>query len=669
MTHRDRPGTSSPELPVDTDTPKAMPNVTLRTYAMAAAAMSIAGRREPVPESPEARFLLAQLAMVAQNGDTWTATLPSYLRKPARQDRLLLRLAEDLHLTTLEILAVTLAAAVEEDLMVGRVLAYLQAPVGGSRPTLGFLTSVFANASEGDARALEILVTGTAMRSGLMGFTDERPPLPERSISIPVPICMALSGYTSGWPGATMGIDTIPEVSLPPSIMRAAEKHAGALATSAQRTLVIRSPSLAEGRWVAATVTSALGRRPLFIEQEQLTGIGPFLKLQGLLPVFCCNLAPGERKTLPAIPYYQGPVLALCGPDGSIEASGGAALSWTLAVPPPEERRQLWQTALHNDALAADLAHNHRHGAGRIAHLGRLAQHQSALRGGEGTTREDVIAASWSSEGSDLDALAEPLTQPIPDEALVLSPTVKAELDLLLMRCHVRDGLAEGLGASVTARYRTGVRALLVGPSGTGKTLAAGWLATKLGIPLYRVDLSAVMSKYIGETEKNLAQLLSRAEQAEIMLLFDEADSFFGKRTDVKEANDRFANAQTNYLLQRIETFDGITLLTSNSRSRFDAAFTRRLDAIIEFSLPGPEERRALWLSHLGETHTLTQKEMNQIAATADVGGGHIRNAVLTAAVLAHHHGRPIQYGDLIEGLAVEYRKLGRLLPTDLGHR
>jgi SpoVK/Ycf46/Vps4 family AAA+-type ATPase len=239
-------------------------------------------------------------------------------------------------------------------------------------------------------------------------------------------------------------------------------------------------------------------------------------------------------------------------------------------------------------------------------------------------------------------------------------------LEILLLRCRARDRLVRGLGVSTTARYHPGVRVLFVGPSGTGKTLAAGWLATRLGLPLYRVDLASVTSKYIGETEKNLAQLLARAEQAEVILLFDEADSLFGKRTDVKEANDRFANAQTNYLLQRIESFDGITLLTSNSRMRFDAAFTRRLDLIIEFSLPGPEERRALWMSHLGTAHQLSPKELNQLAAVADVGGGHIRNAVLTAAVLAQEAGRPIAFIEVIQGLMGEYRKLGRQLPVEL---
>jgi SpoVK/Ycf46/Vps4 family AAA+-type ATPase len=210
------------------------------------------------------------------------------------------------------------------------------------------------------------------------------------------------------------------------------------------------------------------------------------------------------------------------------------------------------------------------------------------------------------------------------------------------------------------------VRCLLVGPSGTGKTLAAGWLATRLGLPLYRVDLAAVMSKYIGETEKNLSALLARAEHSEIVLLFDEADSLFGKRTDIKDSNDRFANSQTNYLLQRIEFYRGIVLLTSNSRERFDSAFTRRLDKIIEFALPSPPERRALWLSHLGANQQLSVRQINQLAAGCDLAGGHIRNAVLAAAVEAEGRQQPIAYEDILIGLDGEYRKLGRQFPAEL---
>ena len=213
------------------------------------------------------------------------------------------------------------------------------------------------------------------------------------------------------------------------------------------------------------------------------------------------------------------------------------------------------------------------------------------------------------------------------------------------------------------------MRALFVGPSGTGKTLAAGWLATRLGLPLYRVDLASVTSKYIGETEKNLAQLLARAEQAEVVLLFDEADSLFGKRTDVKDANDRFANAQTNYLLQRIESFDGIAMLTSNSRARFDSAFTRRLDVIIEFPRPARRSAARSGSAHLGQGHDLNQTALNQLAATVDLSGGHVRNAVFAAAASARAAKRTLTYKDLVRGIAGEYRKLGRQVPAGLSAR
>jgi len=141
----------------------------------------------------------------------------------------------------------------------------------------------------------------------------------------------------------------------------------------------------------------------------------------------------------------------------------------------------------------------------------------------------------------------------------------------------------------------------------------------------------------------------------------------FGKRTDVKESNDRFANAQTNYLLQRIESFEGIAILTSNSRSRFDSAFTRRLDVILDFPQPTPEERRALWVAHLGDTHALSGGELNRVASECDLAGGHIRNVVLAAAARARHQQRAIAYADVLIGVAAECRKLGRQVPAGLG--
>jgi len=598
----------------------------------------------------------------ASRAEAVNACLPD----AAPEDAALLALGSALDLSLLELISVALAVAVEEIAEVGRAMAHLQAPFGGSRPTLGLLVAAFGDLAPQGRGPVELLSAGVAAQSGLLVPVGEQLPLPERSISVPLPLCLALRGQACTFPGVSVDVDAAARVPLPPSILRVAHRHADALASSSQRALVLRTGSPAEGRAVAAAIARAQGRTAAFIETDRIAGLTPWLLLRNLLPVFTFDLGPGERRTLPMLAFYPGPALAVTGPDGAIATASGTAMSWSLPVPSADERRTLWELALGDADLADRLARDHRHGSGRIAHLGRLAHHRCAVEGRDRPSGDDVTAASWMGEGAGLDGLAHPLQATIPDEALVVTTSLRADLELLLERCRARDRLAEGLGPSSTARYTPGVRALFVGPSGTGKTLAAGWLATRLGLPLFRVDLASVTSKYIGETEKNLAQLLARAEHAEVVLLFDEADSIFGKRTDVKEANDRFANSQTNYLLQRIETFEGITLLTSNSQGRFDSAFTRRLDVVLDFPSPGPEERRALWQSHLGTGHSVSARQLDQLAALADVEGGQIRNAVLAAAVFAQSARRPIEQLDVLRGLASEYKKLGRQPPHQL---
>ena len=651
------------------------PRVAHGLYSCALAAL--AALLPEASSTPEAAFLRANSAPGAKS---LRESVDRILAAPDSRDSALLKLAEQLQLHPVELLAVTLAAAVESDLMCGRAIAHLQAPVGGSRPMLGLLAAAFAELAS-EREVVECLLTGRAAEAGLLHLLNENAPAAERSAAVPAPLCLALEGRDAAWPGASLGLDGIPETPLPPSVVAESKRQARALNAGSQNVLVLRGGSMAESRAVAQEVASAAGGRALFIEMDRgggsakqagnvsgpnLNGLGPMLLLRQLVPIFCFEPGPGERRTVPALPGYQGPALALCGHDGSIEAKGESPPSWKIGVPSRQERRQLWNTAIGKGELAARLASDYRHGSGRIAQLGRLVRQRCVLEGRTRPVFGDVVAASWAGEGSGLESLAQPLPDLIPDEALVAGTLLREELSRLLLRCRSRESLIEGLGASAVARYRPGVRALFTGPSGTGKTLAASWLATQLGLPLYRADLASVTSKYIGETEKNLAHLLARAEESGVLLLFDEADSLFGKRTEVKESNDRFANAQTNYLLQRIETFDGITLLTSNSRARFDPAFCRRLDMILEFPLPGPEERRRLWLSHLGSHHSLAPRELNQIAAAADLAGGHIRNAVLTASVLAGAKHRPIQFEDVLVGLTDEYRKLGRQVPSDL---
>ncbi len=613
--------------------------------------------------APDADALAPLREDGAAAGEDWPAAAEAARRSPAIEDVGLASLARALDLSALELLTVALAAAVEEDPLVGRAVAFLQEPLECSRPTLGLVARAFAEVAP-DADPLRALVGGAALASGLLARSREDAPLTEQPVALPVPLYLALHGQDAPWPGATIGLGAAPAIPLPASVLEDARRYARDLATSSG-AVVIRAGAPAEGHAVAAALCRELGRRPLFLEGDKVAGLAPLLLLRGLVPVHVQELSPGERRILPRIPFHHGPVLALAGRDGTVDVDGPPALRWSVSVPGRDERRVLWEAALEDGVLAEELARHHRQGAGRIAQLAALARRTARLHARERPGREDILAAAFSAEGG-LATLAEPLREPVGDDALVLPSELRGQLDLLLSRCRARDGLVDWLGPSARTRYRAGVRTLFVGPSGTGKTLAASWLATHLMLPLYRVDLASVTSKFIGETEKNLAQLFALAEHGDLILLFDEADSLFGKRTDVRDSNDRFANAQTNYLLQRIESFDGIAVLTSNSKSRFDQAFMRRLDAIVEFPPPAPPERRALWEAHLGGAHALLPRDLGRLVALADLTGGQIRNAVLTAAVLAKEAERPIALEDVVRALADEYRKVGRELPSEL---
>ena len=587
-----------------------------------------------------------------------------YAKRPAESDAALVQVAAQFQLTTLEVLAVRLAVASEQDFLVGHVLSHLQQPLARSRPTIGLIAQAYA--PDDAPSAVHVLGQGNAIQCGLLQLCGEDNPLPERQVRIPLPTALALQGRDSSWSGTSL----IAFDQFPIPLSKTANMRAAALAKRMCEAslpgpaLIIRCGDTLEARSAAARVCIRCSARAVLIHADQVGGMAPWLYVNGLVPVLAQWLTPGERKPVPVIPGFAGPLIILTGPEGEFECDDRMILDWRLETPSIDERNQLWHEALGDPALAKRLAAEHRHAAGRIASLAFKARETA---GSECPPDYDHIrSVSRRGDSVGLGALAELIPDEVDDDALVVAPALRLELEALVRRCGLREQFSQSLGPSIQARYRPSVRALFVGPSGTGKTLAVAWLATRLGIPLYRVDLSAITSKYIGETEKNLSQLLARAEQNEVLLLFDEADALFGKRTDIHEANDRFANAQTNYLLQRMESYDGITVLTSNGRSRFDDAFSRRFDAILSFPVPGPEERRALWLSHLGSAHGVTSEQLNRLAAMAELSGGQIRNAVLRSAVGAAQDGGSILYRHLLTGISSEYRKLSRQLPNEL---
>ncbi|BBJ38572.1 hypothetical protein SSPO_012900 [Streptomyces antimycoticus] len=211
--------------------------------------------------------------------------------------------------------------------------------------------------------------------------------------------------------------------------------------------------------------------------------------------------------------------------------------------------------------------------------------------------------------------------------------------------------------------------ALFAGDSGTGKTMSAEVIAADLGLDLYTVDLATVIDKYVGETEKNLERIFTEAAGINGVLLFDEADAIFGKRSEVKDAHDRYANVESAYLLQRMETFDGLAILATNLRANLDDAFTRRLDLVVDFPLPDAGHRRRLWDRSLGTVlPRSTDLDLDFCAESFELAGGNIRSVAVTAAYLAAESGSPVTMPDLIHALQREYQKLGRLtLASEFG--
>src|SRR5262249_22799761 len=208
-----------------------------------------------------------------------------------------------------------------------------------------------------------------------------------------------------------------------------------------------------------------------------------------------------------------------------------------------------------------------------------------------------------------------------------------------------------------------GLNTLFAGPSGTGKMMAAEIVAADLGLELYKVDLSTLVSKYIGETEKNLDRIFAAAQEANAILFFDEADAIFGKRSEVKDAHDRYANIEVGYLLQKMEEYDGVVILATNLRKNIDDAFTGRMHMTIEFPSPEEPDRLRIWQKVFPPEAPLTDDvDMGFLAKQFKVTGGNIRNIALLSAFLAAEERRSIGMTQVVRAIKREYQKLGKLV-------
>jgi hypothetical protein len=356
---------------------------------------------------------------------------------------------------------------------------------------------------------------------------------------------------------------------------------------------------------------------------------------------------------------HPGPVTMIAAANSPLPFPPGH-VAVELPVLPETERARVWSRVVAHRSLRdvdADLlAARYRIGPGTIRNAVAAVDRSSrdpmdAIDAYIRQTRDARLAqyarrvdrlASWSS--------------------VVLPPDVLDSLRELVSRVRHRRQVFEAWGMARTLATSRGLTALFQGQPGTGKTLVAGVVARELGLDLYQVDLSKVMSKWIGETERNLATIFDAAEDGQVILLFDEADSLFAKRTEVRSSNDRYANLEVNYLLQRLDSFEGIAILTTNIGTSIDQAFKRRMSFRLSFPFPDEETREQLWRAHLPpELPVAGPLTLDVLARKYQLSGGYIRNACLRAAFLAAQEETSLHQRHLERAVSLEFAELGKL--------
>jgi SpoVK/Ycf46/Vps4 family AAA+-type ATPase len=320
------------------------------------------------------------------------------------------------------------------------------------------------------------------------------------------------------------------------------------------------------------------------------------------------------------------------------------------------------QRAVVDAETAHELANKFRFTRSQIARAVQSAADRAASRG-DAMNRGDLYSGAQAHASLRLGHLAQRISPRYTWNHLILPPDPLTQLQELAARIQYAHMVNDEWGFAKNGSGGRGVSALFAGESGTGKTLAAEVIAGDLGLVLYKIDLSAVVSKYIGETEKNLNSIFSEAQSGNAILFFDEADALFGKRSEVRDAHDRYANIEVAYLLQQIEDYDGLVVLATNFRQNIDEAFTRRLDFLIDFPFPDAPYRQQIWAAHF-PTNAPLSAEVNlaEVAARYRLAGGNIRNAALAAAYLAAADGQVITSAHIRSAIRREHQKMGRLL-------
>jgi hypothetical protein len=625
----------------------------------------LAGRLAPAEPDPVADAHLAAVEAAADAAER--AGPPVRLRG----------LARSMGLDALDVELLLVALAPDLDSRFEQLYGYLNDDVTRRRAGVGMalrLCGLPEAAATGRSR-----LTGAAplLAGGLLDVEDPDRPLLSRALRAPDRVTAHLLGDDR--PDPTLAAVLVP----PPEWLDVAgAAQLGAALRRGVRLVYLRERPGGSGQSLAAAALaqscSGGSRRPVLvadagrlvgepsparvaralIREARLTGAGVIVEPVETLVAE----APAVLRLLATAPV---PVLLVGVASWDPRWSEQPPLQTDAAAATAAERGTAWRTALDGRldpgtdpaAVTAQFLLGPQH----IERAARAAALHAELAG-TAVDAGHLRQGAREQNAAGLERLARRIEPAVGWDDLVLPEPTRRALHELTARARHRDQVLDEWRMRPGGGRGRGITGLFAGDSGTGKTMSAEVIAADLGLDLYTVNLATVVDKYVGETEKNLERIFTEAAGVNGVLLFDEADAIFGKRSEVRDAHDRYANIESAYLLQRMESFDGLAILATNLRANLDDAFTRRLDVVVDFPVPDLTLRRALWDRCLGPTLPRGDDvDLDFCAAAFELSGGNIRSVAVTAAYLAATAGRPVQMADLVTAVATEYRKLGRL--------
>ncbi|MBD2420201.1 ATP-binding protein [Anabaena cylindrica FACHB-243] len=621
-------------------------------------------------------------------------------------------LQEIFGLSDFDINIIAIALAPELDRRYERLYAYLQDDVRCKRPTVDLaLNLLCTSAIEKLTRRVHFSADAPLIRHGLLHLYPEShqtdPPLLAHNIKLDTQVIQVLLGETAidsrllsfcQLITPKLNLDQLPlkfeikqglisvittnsQAGLPLNLYFPGEDTSGKRHTAEAITKSLRVPLLiaelariAEAKAEFTTNIKLLFREALF--KNALLYIEDLDVLQTKENAILYDSFIQQLKAYPIVTIIAGVKAGVNTATKAIEV-----MTIPFVMPNFEQRRFYWQNYLQaaditlNDIELDSLSDRFRLTSEQIANAVATATNQagweSAVLGFTDTkltsqqpiSLTDLFTAARGLSGQDLATLARHIQPKYAWEDIVLPDNQKNLLREICNQVKHQHLVWEKWGFESKLSLGRGLNVMFSGTSGTGKTMAAEIIAQELQLDLYKIDLSQVVSKYIGETEKNLNHIFTAATNANAILLFDEADALFGKRSEVKDAHDRYANLEISYLLQKMEEYEGITILTTNLRMNMDDAFVRRLRFIVEFPFPNEKQRYQIWQKIFPTSAPCSPEiDLNFLARNFELTGANIRNIALTAAFLSADDSNQIEMSHLIQAIRREYQKMGKIL-------